>query len=364
VRLISAIHRWTGGLIGLLLALIGLTGTILLWEGAWVSLPGAHDPVVENVAAIGSITERAVAVGGLQRITFAGDETALHLLVYADGSGAYVRQDGTVVDRFANQWERPELWIFDLHHHLFSGETGETITGIAGLAGLGFLITGVLLWLRSRSRFEPTLLPKTMRPGPIVKHHRDLGIVAAPLLLLSMTTGVLMDFPKAADTLLSPLGSGPASVQTVQNAPGASGPILASALEQSKRRFPNALLRRISLPAKPGAAVTVRMKQAFEWTPNGRTQLSFDAKTGRLLSVSDPATGTAAASLIEKLYPVHTAKVGGMAMKLLMSLSGLSLAMLGSFAVYAFWFRKAKRWRRTQPKIDRSSGSLAPNQMT
>jgi hypothetical protein len=51
-------------------------------------------------------------------------------------------------------------------------------------------------------------------------------------------------------------------------------------------------------------------------------------------------------------------------MKLLMSLSGLSLAMLGSFAVYAFWFRKAKRWRRTQPKIDRSSASLAPNQMT
>ena len=219
MRLISALHRWTGGLIGLLLALIGLTGTILLWEGAWVSLPGAHDPVVENVGAIGAITERAASAGGLQRITFAGDETALHLLVYADGSGAYVRQDGRVVDRFASQWERPELWIFDLHHHLFSGETGETVTGIAGLAGLGFVITGVLLWLRSRCRFEPSVLPKRMKPGAIVKHHRDLGIMAAPLLLLSMTTGVLMDFPKAADVLLSPLGNAPAPIQAVKDAP-------------------------------------------------------------------------------------------------------------------------------------------------
>jgi uncharacterized iron-regulated membrane protein len=200
-----------------------------------------------------------------------------------------------------------------------------------------------------------------MTPGAIIKHHRDLGIVAAPLLLLSMTTGVLMDFPKAAEAILSP---GPPPMRLMPDAPVAEGPVLASALEQSKRLFPNALLRRISLPAKPGAPVTVRMKQPFEWTPNGRTQLSFDSRTGRLLSVSDPANGSTAASLIEKFYPVHTAKVGGIAMKLVMSLSGLSLAMLGSFAVYAFWFRKAKRWRRSQSKIDRSSGSLAPNQMT
>jgi hypothetical protein len=33
-------------------------------------------------------------------------------------------------------------------------------------------------------------------------------------------------------------------------------------------------------------------------------------------------------------------------MQLMMSLSGLSLAVLGSFAVYAFWLRKAKRARR------------------
>ena len=364
MRLISAIHRWAGGLIGLMLALIAVTGTVLLWEGEWVSLPGSGDPVVENVAAIGAVTEKAASAGNLQRITFASDETALHLLVYGDGSGAYVRQDGTVVDRFASQWERPELWLFDLHHHLFSGVVGETIAGSAGIAGLLFVLTGIVLWLRGRGRFTPTLLPKRFTPGAIVKHHRDVGILAAPLLLLTMTTGVLIVFPKATDAILSPLGAGASPVRHVEDSNEVSGLPLTSALERSKRLFPDAALRRISLPISEGAPVIVRMKQPFEWTPNGRTQLSFDAATGRLLSVSDPANAPPAAGVIEKFYPLHTAKVGGIAMKLLMSLSGLSLAMLGSFAVYAFWLRKAKRWSRTQPKIDRSRGSLSPNQIT
>ena len=46
--------------------------------------------------------------------------------------------------------------------------------------------------------------------------------------------------------------------------PETDGPVLGSALEQSRRMFPDAMLRRISLPAKPGAPVTVRMKQPFE----------------------------------------------------------------------------------------------------
>lgn len=340
MRLVSLLHRWTGGFVGLLLALLALTGTILLWEGEWVTVAGAGDPVVEDVGRMAAITERAAQGGGLSRVTFASDETALHLLTYVDGSGAYVRQDGTVADRWARQWERPELWLFDLHHHLFAGPAGETVTGIAGIAGLLFVVTGILLWLRSPARFSPTLLPRRLTPGAIVKHHRDLGILAAPLLILSMATGVLMVFPQAADALIS---KGPQPVSVAGPLPSGGGSPIKLALEASKHRFPDAALRRISLPVKAGSPIAVRMKQPFEWTPNGRTQLQFDARTGRLLSITDPARASASARLVEKLYPLHTAKVGGLAMKLLMTASGLSLAILGTLAVYAFWFRRAKR---------------------
>jgi LPXTG-motif cell wall-anchored protein len=339
---LSLLHRWAGGLIGLLLALIGLTGTILLWEGSWIGVPGASDPLHENVPAIARMVESAAESGQVVRITFAGDEIGLHQIVYRDGGGAYLRQDGTTVATWSDHTGRPELWLFDLHHHLLAGETGETVTGIAGLAGLLFVVSGSVLWWRTRRAFAPKFLPRRIEPGAILRHHRDIGIIAAPLLLLSMTTGVLMVFPNAAGALIGPDAAAPVAVA----AAAPSGAAAEAAILQAKARYPDALLRRVTLPRDAGKPIAVRMRQPFEWTPNGRTQLTFDSASGRLLTVEDPARAGASASVREKFYPVHTAKVGGIAMKLPMSLSGLSLTLLGSLAVYGFWLRKARQSRR------------------
>jgi uncharacterized iron-regulated membrane protein len=342
VRTLSLLHRWAGGLIGLALALIGLTGTILLWEGNWVGVPGADDPLAENLPAIARMVEGAAQSGRIERITFAGDEIGLHQIVFRDGGGAYVRQDGSTVAQWSDHWGRPELWLFDLHHHLLAGETGEIVTGIAGFAGLLFVISGSILWWRTRRAFAPKLLPRPLEPGAIVRHHRDIGIIAAPLLLLSMTTGVLMVFPGVAAALIGPDAAAP--VDIAASAPSAAA--AEAAILQSKARYPGAVLRRVTFPRASGKPITVRMRQPFEWTPNGRTQLSFDPASGRLLTVQDPAQAGASASVREKLYPVHTAKVGGVAMKLLMTLSGLSLTLLGTLAVYGFWLRRARNSRR------------------
>jgi uncharacterized iron-regulated membrane protein len=110
------------------------------------------------------------------------------------------------------------------------------------------------------------------------------------------------------------------------------------ALKESKRLFPNAALRRLTLLDDE---IVVRMKQPFEWTPNGRTQLTFDA-AGRLLGFDDPRSGPLSSSIEEKLYPIHSAKVGSMWMKVLMSVSGLSLAVLGLLATCSFWIRRLR----------------------
>lgn len=344
MKLLSILHRWTGGLLGLLLAILGLSGTILVWEGEWISLPGANAPLIENVQAIGRIAERE-ATAGATRITFASEEIGLHHVAKEGGAGAYVTQDGATVASWSSQWERPELWLFDLHHHLFAGETGELAAGWAGVFGLLFVITGTILWWRSRRAFRWQLWPKKFQPGPIVSHHRDIGIIIAPLLLLSFVTGTGMVFKEAAGAILSPFGklegrSKPPKVEPLEGA----APV-ASMLVQAKARFPYADLRRLTLPNKPGQPWSVRMRQPFEWTLNGRTNLMFDG-SGKLLKIDDPATASTAASINEKLYPLHSGKVGGLAWKLVMTLSGLGLTLLGSLATWSFWFRRAKRRRR------------------
>jgi uncharacterized iron-regulated membrane protein len=349
VKLLSILHRWSGGFLGLLLAILGLSGTILLWEGEWVSLPGADAPVVEQVAELGRIVEREAAAGAT-RITFASEEIGLHL-VAKEGGGAYVAQDGTTVASWQSEWERPELWIFDLHHHLFAGHNGELVTGWAGVFGLVFVITGSILWWRSRRAFRWRILPAKWKPGPIVAHHRDIGIIVAPLLLMSFLTGAGMIFDDATKWVLSPFGKieqrKPPEIE-----PANGDPRLARMLGDAKLRFPDAALRRLTVPSKPGQPWSVRMRQPSEWTPNGRTTLYFD-RTGRLLRVDDPTTGSGASSINEKLYPVHTAKVGGLLWKLLMTLSGLGITVLGSLTTWSFWIRKAKR------KPVRRAGTMA-----
>lgn len=341
MKLLSLLHRWAGGLIGLLLALLGLSGAILIWEGAWIQVPGASEPVIENIAAMGAISDRAIADGAI-RITFASDEIGLHHAAGNDGSGTYFKQDGTIAAQWNSQWERPEFWLFDFHHHLFAGTSGEAITGIAGIAGLLFVITGAILWWRSRRAFELRLLPRNAQPGPIVRHHRDLGVIVTPLLLASLTTGIGMIYGDMARAVTgaSKARTPPKDASTAQSI---VSPVLM--LQAAKARFPNAAIRRLSVPSKPSAAYSVRMRQRGEWTPNGRTTVYFD-RSGRMLQVDDARAGNGGDNVLEKLYPVHSSKVGGTLWKIAMTVSGLALFMLGSFAVYSFWLRKANRGRK------------------
>ena len=43
MKLLDLLHRWTGGLIGLVLLVLGLSGTVLIHRDAWVMLPHADD---------------------------------------------------------------------------------------------------------------------------------------------------------------------------------------------------------------------------------------------------------------------------------------------------------------------------------
>lgn len=349
MRLLDLAHRWTGGLLGLVLAILGLSGAILIHRDALVWLPHAHDVRVADPARIAAATERALAaVPKTQSILYASDSFGLLQLRGAKGAGAYADQAGTIVQRWDSQWARPELWLFDLHHHLFNGDSGETVIGIAGLAGMLFVISGTILWWRTRRTFHFRLWPKRLSRPMILWQHRDLGIVMAPLLLLSSVTGAMMVFKPFAAIVLAPFGSPNAALAAsrpprVKSGPLAARPDWRAMLTAAQARFPDAQIRAVSLPRKPGEPIMMRMKRAAEWLPNGRTQLAFDAGDGRLLAAVDALALPRAAQVYNGAYPLHAAKVGGLAYRLVMTASGLAMAMLGSLAVWSFWFRRPRR---------------------
>lgn len=335
-----------------MLALLGLTGALLVHRDAWIMLPHAGDALVTDTAAISATVERLMAdpAHRPESISFASDSFGLHRLRLDGDAGAYVDQAGNPVANWASQWERPEIWLFDLHHHLFAGDTGEIVIGIAGLCGLLFAISGALLWWRNRRTYEFRLLPKRMSRVSILRHHRDLGILAAPLLVLSCYTGVALVFRPTTALVLGP--SAPAVIEKAFKQPQPIGAKLVDRLDwgamlrTAQDRFPDARVRILSLPRKDGGLISLRMKQPAEWTPNGRTVLYFAADTGSLVEVRDALKLPAQARGFNMLYPLHAAKVGGLAFRIVMTLSGLAMMLLGSLAVWSFWFRRPKSTRQ------------------
>lgn len=331
---------------GLVLALLGLSGAILVHRDAWVMLPHAGDARIADSTAIAAATAAMMADPDHrpQSITLASDSFGLNRLTFGKGAGAYADQTGSIVTRWTSQWERPEIWLFDFHHHLFAGDTGDTIAGIAALCGLFFVVSGLILWWRTRKAFRFHLLPQRFTASAIVRHHRDLGMMAAPLLALALFTGAILVFRPMANVVLGP-GAG-AEIARSLKAPPSTGAKLAESLDwkaivlTAHARFPEAELRNISLPRKDSGLVTVRMKQPDEWTPNGRTMLWFAADTGALVQARDARSLSTRVQAYTTFLPLHAAKVGGLGYRLVMTLAGMALTLLGSLAVWSFWFRR------------------------
>lgn len=355
MKTLDTLHRWTGGLIGLVLALLGLSGTILLYEHLWIGLPHSGDPLRGDLATVTATTEKLMALPGAQGIIYADERFGLHQLRLGKDAGAYASQSGEVIARWGSQWERPELWIFDFHHHLFAGDSGEWVIGIAGLCGLFFVISGVILWWRTRKTFQLRLWPKRMSRPSIVMHHRDLGIIAAPLLLISVVTGTMMIFRPVALGVVAPFGPVAETAKALESPKYKGGPLTRmpdypAMLAEARRRFPDAEFRILSLPRKPGDPIALRLRQQAEWLPNGRSTLWFDAETGRLLGARDALAMAPGAQAFNMAFPIHASKVGGWAWRIAMTLSGVAMTMLGSLAVWTFWFRRPKPAKRVVKK--------------
>jgi uncharacterized iron-regulated membrane protein len=350
MRMLAFMHRWTGGLMGLLLALLGLSGAILAHKEAWIMADGAQssgamtweqqvalaEQVTASTATLPDYILFPTADFGLARLAFKGEE------------GAYITADGRITAQWDSAWDRPELWLFEFHHHLFSGDPGEVVTGVVALAGLGFIITGMILWWKTRRTFAFRLWPARMTRSAIIRHHRDMGVIIGPLLFLSCLTGAMLALRPVAALVLMPF-SAPTEMEAATKPPAAKGGPLADKpdwkgmLGTVKQRFPDAEIRLVILPRKPGDLITIRAKQPAEWLPNGRTTLWFAPEDGRLIEARDALRLPTGLQIFNMIYPTHAGKVGGLPWRLMITAAGLALAILGALSCWSFWFKGGRR---------------------
>lgn len=342
-------HAWAGAILSLELALLGLSGAMLVFKDDFVRAvePLAREEFVADPQALAAIAEKAEEVfgaGDMRSIRFAEPGFALSYVRLLSGDAAYLDARGEVVARWSGH-NRPEEWLLDLHEHLLAGRTGEFFVGLAGLCGLVLVMTGLVAIWPARRAIGLGVLPKSGHRRDLLASHRNLGLITAAPLLLMFVTGAAMTFDLQARAMLGGLtGAAPATLPGTSV--GAGRIDWPAAMADAQARYPDGHIRLAVWPRDGRTGASLRLKQPAEWQPNGRTTLTVDPATSAIVGDLDGRALLAGDKAFYSFYPLHAGKLGaGLPARLydaFLALTGLALFTLGLIGTYAFLRKRLK----------------------
>ena len=345
MKLIRTLHAWGGLTLALLLLLSSTTGTLLVWKEDYVKLitPAAQvdfTPTPEALASIAEAVEAQFENNDILNIQFATQIFPLTKVTLYDTNYAYVDIQGNVVD----QWhmnDRIEEWLYDLHHRLLLEDLGLTITGLAAIALLILVFLGVITFVPLRRQFSKGLVPGSLQRSELITSHRNLGIVIALPLVLTLVTGVILAFPfQAEELLLEELRQtqeySDAMVVGVDDVLGEGTGDWQPAMERTLAVFPGAVIRSATVPSGFSIHRIIGVQQEGEWNRIGMSHTYIDEELGYMDLRIDAQNFPLTERLFNTVYPLHTGKTGSLLYKFWMTFFGLGVALLSCMGLTSF----------------------------
>jgi uncharacterized iron-regulated membrane protein len=347
-RWMGLMHLWLGLALGVVLAVAGITGALLVFyvEGdrALDARLRAIDPEARPAsyeAVLRSLQAHAPQRPGAWRIEVTGEGGPIPVRYYNPPETAgrdfaplmlWVDPQGPRVVREAFWGEYLGTWLYDVHYALLMGRAGKQLMAVCCVLTLGLLLGGLWLWWPAKGKAISalTLKPSASPQRRIYDLHKTAGVYGlVPLLVLVVSGGLLAapDWVRPGIACLSPLYEAPAP----QSTPVASAGRIPvdTAVASARRLFPAAELAWIETPAGPRGVFRINLQQPGEPSRRfPRTNVWVDAYSGAVLAVRDPRREEAGDQLLNWLHAVHSGEAGGLPGRLLALFSGLGTAGL------------------------------------
>lgn len=359
--LLLKIHRWIGLTLAVLLTLQGLTGASLVFrdEIERVIHPSL---VVEPQAARAPVQALLDAVEArhpgvpVNRAEFPAwdDGAILFKLTAKDGTRwltavdpyrAAIVRDGTLA-----AW--PGEWLFLLHDSLLAGPVGETIVGIEGLGLLFLALTGPVVWWPGRKRLKQGFRVVTGRGADLQWRslHRAVGAAIAVVLVVSATTGVLMVWkPEFRDALRLVTTVADKPSPKVAERPGTPMVPLDGLIAKARADYGATELRQLRF-SDGGRVVAVFLESDLTVRADGAKQIYFDRYDGKDVGHYVAGALPVGTEIVDWLFPIHSGLFGGTITKLVVTITGLSLAGLSASGLW-LWYSRTVRKRKRAPAV-------------
>ncbi|TGN94217.1 PepSY domain-containing protein [Burkholderia sp. USMB20] len=342
------IHLWLGLTVGALLAVIGLTGSALVFYTTideafelpaigYTSMPN-DAPTYESIVRLLKRTWPDRNRGW--RLELPSDTSPLiRARYYRPGEKAdrafapllvWIDPRSMRIVHHAFWGNTPMTWLYDMHYTLLMDGAGRQIVGCVGLVALISVGSGLYLWWPRRRSLRAALTVRfnASRQRTTYDLHKIGGVYLLPVVAILIVTGVLLNMPETFNPMIgrvSPLFVPP----TCKGVPGPRQITLDEALNAARQRFSDATPRWLETPDGPQGCYRFRLHRQGE--PGFRfpaTTVWVDAYTGTVIGARDVATQSAGDTLLGWLHPLHSGEALGLPGRIAVLVSGFALPLL------------------------------------
>ncbi|HWY65345.1 MAG TPA: PepSY-associated TM helix domain-containing protein [Rhizomicrobium sp.] len=373
------VHMWIGLVLGILLAALGLSGSLLVYDDTisdWISPPPhattAGQPLpLSMIAGIArdSAAEQGLAVGTMQIVVPLKPSDAV--VVRFNGisrMGTEPAPSGPQGDRGGRQRARgfqmyidpvsgevlgnrpfvqPGLLTFahQLHGNFLMGREGRRFVGWLGAAMCLLGASGLVLWWPKRGQWKYAF--KVRRSATGLRFHRELhaatGIWIFLVFMAVSVSGVVIAWPQT-------LGMNTAGPREMPMVEPQQGKMLGAteAVIAATKAVPDLKLRSVTIPRRPEQPIMVN------YLSNGAINavLVIDPYSGKVLAKRDNSE-----RFLAWMRPVHDGSLGAV-WSFLVFLSGLVPSLFVVTGVIMWWKKRQRRVPMTAMTEDITEGEV------
>jgi uncharacterized iron-regulated membrane protein len=361
-RVLAQLHLWTGLVLFLPLVLLGVTGSILVFEDELHAAFAPASPAVQGEPrSIGEIVGAALRAAPADYVPAsyvapAGPAglAAVRLSPARRGAAASERVridvDPVLLQTFSDAESGFLRQVFFLHSTLLlRNREGRQLVGWLGVAMLVMAVSGLVNWWPRRRRWRAAFIVNPRAKG--YRLHREVhgavGIWGFAVLTAVSFAGVYLAFPESvrgAVDLLLPARDLRAAAAGLRIEPiaGVERAGIDDAVALARSRFPDAALRFVFLPARPEQPFRIGLARPGAERGTPVLTVFIDPGARRIVETFDPATFSTGERVLAWQHAVHAGRGFGPVWRLLVFVCGL-LPLLFSVTGIIMWRLRRRR---------------------
>lgn len=342
-----AVHLWLGLSLGAVLALIGISGSALIFR---YELERTVFPALTHTSTTGTVRldDCMAAAGALNP---AKTVRSVRLPVNADGTlewltipiGTTTKEDATTVYSDPHTCKvlgtRGPKWdvmsfIINLHHSLFLGKYGAYPQTLIAAAALALAISGFILWWPKSWTWSRVRPRASARPL-----HYAIGFwMTVPLMVVAFTATYMAWRTPINKALLADSAEKKPAAEKIKAADTSAKPkapahpiSLDAVMAAARGAKPTATWRILTIPQKVKDPVSITYQLPSEYGRTGNNQIALKQApdgTVRVVSETELHSGSRMKRFLTELTLMHYGEFAGITSRILWSIVGWMPAVL------------------------------------